>query len=212
MITIVERNFDIFQHRPISLRLKGSSRCSKTFHCVPRSILKFLSQSLELKITTKTQFHATLITAGVLVDAKRGGCQNNQGYRWRWLPGWQQEIWSLCHMFGSLCHLPNCHTASCLCHKNVVFVLSSGDRQHHTADTARGWGLGWCDKNRSLQPSLPTGFQNTIFKIRNSVKWALELWTPYFELSLYHQSISPCHDNTSPVWDEVGTHVKHHFG
>ena len=117
-----------------------------------------------------------------------------------------------CGQYNGHFYLPNCRTASCLCHKNVVFVLSSGDRQHHTADTARGWGLGWCDKNRSLQPSLPTGFQNTIFKIRNSVKWALELWTPYFELSLYHQSISPCHDNTSPVWDEVGTHVKHHFG
>ena len=54
MIIIVERNFDIFQHRPISLRLKGSSRCSKTFHCVPRLILKFFSQILELNITTKT--------------------------------------------------------------------------------------------------------------------------------------------------------------
>ena len=124
MIIIVERNFIylIFQHRPISLRLKGSSRCSKTFHCVPRLILKFFSQSLELDTTTKTQFHTHLITAGVLVDAKRGGCQNNQGYRWRWLPGWQQEIWCLCHMFGSLCHLSNCHTARCLCHKNVVLV------------------------------------------------------------------------------------------
>ena len=40
----------------------------------------------------QTQFHTHLITAGVLVDAKRGGCQNNQGYRWRWVPGWQQEI------------------------------------------------------------------------------------------------------------------------
>ena len=114
--------FDIFQFRPISLRLKGSSRCSKTFHCVPRLILKFFSQSLEFDITTKTQFHTHLITAGVLVDTKRGGRQNNQGYRWRWLPGGQQEIWCLCHMFGSLCHLPNCHTASCLCHKNVVIV------------------------------------------------------------------------------------------
>ena len=92
------------------------------------------------------------------------------------------------------------------------FVFSSGDRQHHTTNTARGRSLGRCDKNRSLQPSFPTGFHTTIFKIRNSVKWPLQLWTPYFELNLYHQSISPCHDNTSPVWDEVGTHVEHHFG
>ena len=54
MIIIVERNSDVFRLRPISLRLKGSSRCSKTFHCVPRLILKFFSQILELNITTKT--------------------------------------------------------------------------------------------------------------------------------------------------------------
>ena len=56
------------------------------------SSISFFSQSLEFDITTKTQFHTHLITAGVLVDTKRGGRQNNQGYRWRWIPGWQQEI------------------------------------------------------------------------------------------------------------------------